>query len=65
MFFVSLHSTGGSPWGATPLWSGPRQLGQNFIPSSPLSFPAMTAIPNPTTAADTTIRARFTMGSPL
>ena len=27
-FLVSLHSVGGSAWGATPLWRGPRHCGQ-------------------------------------
>jgi hypothetical protein len=33
MFFDSLHSTGGSAWGATPLPSGPRHCGQSREPS--------------------------------
>ena len=33
MFFVSLHSTGGSPCGAAPVASGPRHWGQNISAS--------------------------------
>src|SRR6185436_17158022 len=37
MFFVSLHSVGGLPIGATPVFNGPRQAGQFFWYASDLS----------------------------
>jgi len=49
-FLVSFHSVGGSAWGATPFWRGPRHCGQFCSAEAEAPWATLNKRANPSTA---------------